>query len=100
MIRDGHVSTSLSSRTPSGADLCRPYACCLSLCEFRCEPALLCLESFSSLESSIHSLNSEVRNLMETSVLGLSEEAEYFNFQFQTKKARFRNTVATDSAEF
>lgn len=26
------MSPSSSDRTPSGADLCRPYACCPSLC--------------------------------------------------------------------
>ena len=30
-----HMSTSpFSPRTSSGADPCRPFACCLSLCEF------------------------------------------------------------------
>ena len=34
MIRDGHVSTSLSSRIPSGTDLCKLWECCLSPFEF------------------------------------------------------------------
>jgi hypothetical protein len=38
---------------PSGTDLCKPCACCLSLCELRCVPPLLCLEVLESLVSSI-----------------------------------------------
>jgi hypothetical protein len=45
----GHASTSLfRSKTPSGADPCRPCAHCLSRCEFICAPVLLCLEGLVS----------------------------------------------------
>lgn len=55
-LRMRHASTSpLNSRTSSGAVLCRPCACCLSLCEFICVLALLFLEGFGSLVFSIPS---------------------------------------------
>ena len=41
-----------SAGTPSVVDLCRPYACCHSLCEFRCVSVPLCL-GFVSLGSPI-----------------------------------------------
>jgi hypothetical protein len=47
------VTSSFRSRTPTGADACRPCACCLRLCEFRSAPALLCLEGIDLLMSSL-----------------------------------------------
>lgn len=54
-VKDRGVCPLLSSRTPFGAHPCRHCACCHSLYEFMCVPALLCLKSPCFL-AVLHSL--------------------------------------------
>lgn len=51
LIRNGslYLLLPLSTGTLSGLSLCRPYACCHSLCEFIFVLVLLCLEDTSSV---------------------------------------------------
>lgn len=86
LVRDGSPCPlpPLSDGTPSGLDLCRPRACCHSLCAFISASVLLCLEDFpwshlSPLALFIFlspllqsSLSPEEKCLMKTSHLGLS----------------------------
>lgn len=53
-IRDGWMCLLLLSSLgpPSAAVLCGPYACCHSVCDFICVPALLCLEDLVVLNQS------------------------------------------------
>lgn len=46
-------SSTLSTETPSGLDLCKP--CAARLCELRCASVLLCLKDLVSLVSSVSS---------------------------------------------
>lgn len=86
----GHVSTSSGSRTPSGTEQCRLYACVWSLCEFLCASVTLIQRAlFPSFPPSplainlfVHlllqsSLSPEWKDLVATSSLGLSVKGSH-----------------------
>lgn len=82
LVNDGYLYTfpPLSAGAPTGLDLCRPYACCHSLCEFTCV-TVLCVfcwchsfpHTLSILPSLQHSLlGPKGRSLVNISHLRLS----------------------------